>query len=300
MSHASRYLFVAPALVVVLATACWPLARAMMLAFQEWQLATHDAPAWLWVPADGWANLADLVLNFMRLAEDPLVRNSLGATVHFTVTSVVLTLAISLGLAMLLSRDGVGKALLRAILILPFVMSPALIGVSWRFMFNPEHGLFSALMRPLGGAMADALGSAGLALWVVVSADVWHWTPYVTLMLMAALAAIPAETREAAAVDGATPAQVFRDITLPHLAPTLAVAIVLKSIFALKAFDLVYTITGGGPGSATQVLSHYIYFQGFRYFDLGYAAALASLLVVPMAVLAWLYIRLSFRVARPG
>ena len=300
MNRASRYLFVAPALLVVLTTAFWPLARAMSLAFQEWQLARQETPAWLWVPADGWENVAELALNFTRMAEDPLLWNSIKATAFFTVASVALTLLLGLGLAMLLSRGGPGKALLRTILILPFVMSPALIGVSWRFMFNPEHGLVSALARPLGGAMSDALGSIALAPWVVVSADVWHWVPYVTLMIMAALSTVSQDAREAAAIDGATRWQVFRDITLPHLMPTLAVAGVLKCIFALKAFDLIYTITGGGPGNATQVLSHYVYFQGFKYFDLGYAAALSFLLIVPMMILSWIYIRLTYRTGAPA
>lgn len=295
MSRSSRYLFIAPALLVVLATAFWPLLRALTLAFQEWQLARSEAPVWLWQPADGWSNARELLYNFERMLEDPLVWNSVQVTVLFTLATVALTITIGLALAMLLSSGGPGKALLRAILILPFVMSPALIGVSWRFMFNPEHGLFSALLSPLGGGMTDALGSAALAPWVVVSADVWHWVPYVTLMMMAALATVPQDAREAAAMDGASSWQVFCDITLPHLLPTLAVATVLKGIFSLKAFDLIYTITGGGPGNATQVLSHYVYFQGFKYFDLGYAAALSFLLIVPMALLAWTYIRLSYR-----
>lgn len=299
-SRLSRYLFIAPALLVVLATAFWPLFRALTLAFQEWQLAKADAPVWLWQPADGWVHLRELFYNFERMFEDPAVLNSLQVTAWFTVATVVLTIAIGLGLALLLSSGGPGKALLRAVLILPFVMSPALIGVSWRFMFNPEHGLFSALLSPLGGGMTDALGSAALALWVVISADVWHWVPYVTLMIMAALATVPQDSREAAAIDGATAWQVFRDITLPHLLPTIAVATVLKCIFSLKAFDLIYTISGGGPGNATQVLSHYVYFQGFKYFDLGYAAALSFLLIVPMALLAWAYIRLSYRDGAPA
>lgn len=296
----SRYLFIAPALLVVLATAFWPLFRALTLAFQEWQLAKADAPVWLWQPADGWVHLRELFYNFERMFEDPAVLNSLQVTAWFTVATVVLTVAIGLGLALLLSSGGPGKALLRAVLILPFVMSPALIGVSWRFMFNPEHGLFSALLSPLGGGMTDALGSAALAPWVVISADVWHWVPYVTLMIMAALATVPQDSREAAAIDGASAWQVFRDITLPHLLPTIAVATVLKCIFSLKAFDLIYTISGGGPGNATQVLSHYVYFQGFKYFDLGYAAALSFLLIVPMALLAWAYIRLSYRDGAPA
>lgn len=299
-SRLLRYLFIAPALLVVLATAFWPLFRALTLAFQEWQLAKADAPVWLWQPADGWVHLRELFYNFERMFEDPAVLNSLQVTAWFTVATVVLTIAIGLGLALLLSSGGPGKALLRAVLILPFVMSPALIGVSWRFMFNPEHGLFSALLSPLGGGMTDALGSAALALWVVISADVWHWVPYVTLMIMAALATVPQDSREAAAIDGATAWQVFRDITLPHLLPTIAVATVLKCIFSLKAFDLIYTISGGGPGNATQVLSHYVYFQGFKYFDLGYAAALSFLLIVPMALLAWAYIRLSYRDGAPA
>ena len=217
-------------------------------------------------------------------------------TFLFTIVTVSLTTVLALTFALLLVPGGRFRVGIQALLILPFAMSPALIGVSFRFMFNPEFGLFDALFGALMPGFADIawLSDPVLAFWVVVIADVWGWIPFLTLVLIGGLASIPQETLEAGRVDGASGARILRDITLPQLKPVLAVVIILKAIFSLKTFDLVYMLTNGGPGNATQTLSHYVYFNGFKYSNIGYSAAVAWLLVIPMLLLTYAYTRLVF------
>ncbi len=176
-------------------------------------------------------------------------------------------------------------------------MSPALVGVSWRFLFNPEFGLFSALARTLIPALRgiDWLASPVLAFATLILADVWSWTPFMTLILIGGLASIPRDTVEAASVDGAPGWRVVRDIIVPQLGPVLAVVVILKTIFALKAFDIIFMLTQGGPGQATQTLVYQAYLNGFKYFNMGYAAAISWLMVVPMVGLLMLYTRFVFR-----
>ncbi len=176
-------------------------------------------------------------------------------------------------------------------------MSPALVGVSFRFMFNPEFGLFDAFFGLIVPPLADVawLSDPTLAFAVCVMADTWGWIPFITLVLIGGIAALPRETMEAAQVDGATGFQVFKDITIPQLMPVLAVVVILKTIFSLKTFDQIYMLTNGGPGTATQTLAHYAYFNGFKYYDMGFAAAVAWIMVIPMIALTFLYTRFVFR-----
>ena len=203
----------------------------------------------------------------------------------------------ALGFALLLAPGGRFRMSVQTLLILPFAMSPALIGVSFRFMFNPEFGLFDAFFGFLIPPLADIswLSDPILAFAVCVMADVWGWIPFLTLVLIGGLGAIPRDSLEAAQVDGANSWQVFKDVTLPQLGPVLAVVIILKSIFSIKTFDQVYMLTNGGPGTATQTLSHYIYFNGMKYGQIGYSASAAWLMVIPMIFLTYAYAKLVFR-----
>lgn len=218
-------------------------------------------------------------------------------TTVYTIATVAVTVSLALGLALLLVPGGKFRMSVQTLLILPFAMSPALIGVSFRFMFNPEFGLFDAFFGLLIPPLAEInwLSDPVLAFIVCVLADVWGWIPFLTLVLIGGLAAIPHDTIEAAQVDGAGSWRVFRDVTLPQLGPVLAVVVILKSIFSLKTFDQVYMLTNGGPGAATQTLSHYVYFNGLKYGQIGYSAAVAWLMVIPMIALTYAYARLVFR-----
>jgi len=281
-----KYLLVAPAVLVVGATAVWPLAESLRLSLYAGRLSRPDFPqAFVGSSHYAWA-----------FTEEPAFWNSVAVTAAFTVITVVLTTLFALAFALLLAPGGKFRSGVQSLLILPFAMSPALIGVSFRFMFNPEFGLFDAMFTGILPAAASInwLADPGAAFWVVVVADVWGWIPFLTLVLIGGLASVPRETLEAAQVDGASGWRVFRDVTLPQLLPVLAVVIILKAIFSLKTFDLVFMLTNGGPGNATQTLSHYVYFNGFKYAEFGYASAVAWLMVIPMMVLTYFYARFVF------
>ena len=292
-----KYLFVLPALFVVAATAIWPLSQSFYLSFREWKLnrARDSKPLWEY-QYDGLENIAYLFDNYLYALEDDLLWNSIRVTSIFTVASVLASVGLALGLALLLAPGGKFRLTVRTLLILPFAMSPALIGVSWRFMFQPDFGLFKAFFDVLIPPLADMdwLGNTTLAMVALVGSDVWHWTPYLTLVLIGGLATVPQDAREAAMIDGAGSWRVFMDVTLPSILPVLAVCLVLKTIFSLKMFDQVYMLTNGGPGNSTQTLAHYIYFNGFKYYNMGYASAVSYLLVIPMFGLTWIYMKLVF------
>ena len=292
-----KYLFVMPAVLVVFTAAIWPLIQSFYMSFREWKLSRSRFSRPLWeFEYDGWENISYLFENYLRAFEDDAMWNAVRVTSTFTVASVVFTIALALALALLLAPGGRFRFTVRTLLILPFAMSPALIGVSWRFMFQPDFGLFKAFFDVLIPPLADAdwLGDPTLALIAVTGSDVWHWTPYLTLVFIGGLANVPRDAQEAAMIDGAPAWMVFRDVTLPSMLPVLAVGVILKTIFSLKMFDQVFMLTNGGPGNATQTLAHFIYFQGFKYYDMGYASAVSYLLVIPMFGLTWLYMRLVF------
>ncbi|MEL6600451.1 MAG: sugar ABC transporter permease [Pseudomonadota bacterium] len=284
-----KYLLVLPAVVVVFATAIWPLIEAARLSFTVGRLNRPGSlDQYL-----GWENYT------WAFFEEPAFWNSVWVTGIYTLLTVGLTTVLALGLALLLAPGGRLRSSAQTLLILPFAMSPALIGVSFRFMFNPEFGLFDAFFGVMIPPLADVswLADPTLAFAVVVMADVWGWIPFLTLVLIGGLASIPRDTIEAAQVDGASGWRVFRDVTLPQLGPVLAVVIILKSIFSLKTFDQVFMLTNGGPGTATQTLSHYIYFNGMKYGQIGYSASVAWLMVIPMIFLTYAYAKFVFRKA---
>lgn len=280
----------APALAFVGAMALFPLGYSLLLSLREWKLARSAVPG----------DFVGLDNYILLLSDDPDFVEALWATAVFLVSDVLLTVVVALGGALLLQRVGRLNSLARTLLILPFVMSPALIGISFRFFLNAEYGVLAHLAGWLIPGLKDTvwLADRTLAMVAVVVSDVWHWAPYMTLMVLGGLASIPHETEEAARIDGASAWAVFRDITWPQLLPVLAVVAVLKAVFALKAFDTIFTLTNGGPGNSTKTLAYFVYEQGFNYYDMGYAAAAAYLLTAILLVLAGFYLRLVFAKAR--
>lgn len=282
-----KYLLVLPAILVVAGAALWPLIDSLWLSTH---LARLDRPAFpqgfLGAEHYAWA-----------IFDEPDFWNAVWVTTIYTFVTVALTTVLALGLALLLAPGGRLRVSVQTLLILPFAMSPALIGVSFRFMFNPEFGLFDAFFGVVFPPLADVswLSDPNLAFAVCVMADVWGWIPFLTLVLIGGLAAVPRDTIEAAQVDGASGWRVFKDVTLPQLLPVLGVVIILKAIFSLKTFDQVYMLTNGGPGVATQTLSHYVFVNAFRYSQVGYSAAAAWMMVLPMIALTYAYARLIFR-----
>lgn len=276
-----------PAILFVLAMAIFPLGYSFVLSLREWKLARMDEPG-------AWVGLENYIL---LLTDDPEFMDSVKVTAIFVGWDVLSTLILALGAALLLKRQGRVYSLTRILLILPFVMSPAVIGISFRFFLNAEFGVAQYLIGLLIPALEGKvwLSDATLAMAAVVASDVWHWAPYMTLIILGGLASVPKETEEAARIDGAGPIRVFIDVTLPQIMPVLAVVAILKSVFALKAFDTIFTLSNGGPGTSTQTLAYYVYNTAFGYYDLGYAAAAAYILTAILLTIAMFYLRLVIR-----
>lgn len=277
----------APALAIVAFTTVYPMVSSFRTSFYVLNLS-KSLELGRFVGIDNYTDAFN---------DDPDFWEVMRVTATFVVLDVGLTILAALGLAILLLRQGFGTSILRTLLILPFAMSPALIGISWRFMLNPDYGAFNRTIAAIIPALrnTDYLASPTMAMGALISADVWHWAPYFTFMLMGGLASIPPETQEAARIDGASNWRVFKDVTLPQLAPVLAVAVILKSVFALKVFDSIVTMTGGGPGRSTTTLAYFAYHIGFRDYDFGYAAAVAYVLTAILFVLSLFYMRFAFK-----
>lgn len=281
-----KYWLLAPALLVCVATLFYPLLQSLVYSTYDWNLGRSATP-------EGFNGLA----NYAYLLKDEEFLGSIKVTLLFTVPSVLLTLVVAMGMALLLAGDGRLRLNARTLLVIPFAMSPALIGISWRFMLNPEFGVIDATLRALipGLAPEPILSRPELAMAALVIVDVWHWAPYFMLTFIGALASLPRETVEAARVDGAGSVRIFFEVVLPQLWPVLAIAILLKTIFSLKMLDQVVTMTAGGPGTATDTLPHMVYTTAFRFYDIGYASAMAWLLAAVMMALAMVYARFAMR-----
>jgi multiple sugar transport system permease protein len=278
----TRYAMILPAMLIVVGTTIWPLVSALTTSFRDWRLKRSNTP-------QNWVG----VENYVYAVEEPEFWNALRVTGVFVTLDVLITVLAALILALLLRKAGALQNLTMAVLILPFAMSPALIGVSFRFMFNGEFGVFSHLLG-IVPFFKDVvwLAAPGYAMAALIFSDVWHWFPYMTLIILGGLAAIPVETEEAAFIDGATPWQTLIHVVIPQLKGVLAVVIVLKTIFALKMFDQVVTLTGAGPGITTQTFAHYVYTIGFVHYDMGLASALAWILTLVLVGVGVVYIRL--------
>jgi multiple sugar transport system permease protein len=261
-----KYVLILPAALLVVGTAIWPLAVSLTTSFRDWRLTRSLTPG----------EFVGLEHYAVALTDDPDFANALRVTAAFVGIDVTITVLSALGLALLLRRAGVLQSVTRAVLILPFAVSPALVGISFRFMFNAEMGVFTWLAGTLVPWLRGFvwLADPWASLLVLVFSDVWRWVPYMTLVVLGGLSALPRE---------------------PALLPVLAVVAVLKTVFALKMFDQVVTLTGGGPGSSTVTLAYLVYNLAFRWFNMGYASAVAWILTAMLVVLAVFYMRLVLR-----
>lgn len=235
--------------------------------------------------------------NFERMAQDGRFLGSLWNSVVFTVTSVALELVIGMGIALVLNQTFRGRGIVRTIAILPWALPTALIALAWTWIFNDQYGVVNDLLMRLGVIKTGInwLGNPTLAMVSVIVADVWKTTPFISILLLAGLQSIPSDLYEAQAIDGASPWQSFRQITLPLLLPQIVIALLFRLAQAFGIFDLISVMTGGGPGGATETVSLYIYATVMRYLDFGYGAALVvvtfSLLVFAVAIASFFLTR---------
>ncbi|MFY9609415.1 MAG: sugar ABC transporter permease [Blastocatellia bacterium] len=276
--RALPYLLIAPTVMVLLALSIYPLLYSIKVGFQT---GTGEAAQWS-------------LGNLTRLAADGFFLSALGHTVIYAVVALTFEFLLGLGLAVLLDRSVRGRSMFRAALLIPMMIPPVVVGVVWRLMLNADFGAINGTLKSLG-VNTEALtwtASPKLALASVIAVDIWQWTPFMFLVLLAGLQAIPQEPYEAAKIDGASKWQTFRHVSYPLLKPAILVALLLRTMDLLRVFDQIFILTEGGPGFATETVSLYIYRAAFRFFDFGYAAAMSFVLLALTNVISIGYIKL--------
>jgi multiple sugar transport system permease protein len=227
--------------------------------------------------------------------QDPVVPVALKNTLTFVVSVVIIETILALTISILVSRSKHLVGLYRTVLLIPLLVPPIAIGTMWRLMYDYNYGFINQVLAVVGIAGPTWTANPRLAMPSIIIVDLWHWTSFMFLIILAGLESLPQELNEAARVDGATEFQVLRFITLPLLRPTLVTAIMLRTIFAFKVFDEIFLLTGGGPGTATEVISLYIYKVFSGQFRLGYASFLALGLAVIISIFVIFYRRLGRR-----
>jgi len=223
--------------------------------------------------------------NFIELFSDERVLNGMKVMIYFSGLSLSLELALGLLIALYFNREFKGSEIVQAIYIFPFAATPVAVALIWRIMLNPEIGVMNYLLKSIGLPGSLWVSSPQTVIPALVMVDVWKWTPMITLIVLAGLKSLPHEPYEAAQIDGANALQIFWYITLPLIRPVLIAALMLRSLDNLKEFDMIYTITQGGPGIASETLYLYSYTVGFSFFKAGYGSAL--MVVVFLIVLVF-------------
>jgi multiple sugar transport system permease protein len=277
-------LMLAPAVLVLLAIILVPLGYLLYTSLLEWKLTDPLGKAFV-----GGAN-------YLRMLRDADFWHAIRVTVVFIGGSVGLQLGLGLILVESLSALRRGAALIRTALLLPMVIPPLVVGLIWRILYDPTAGLANYLLGFVG-LSHPWLADYRTALGAVILTDVWEWTPFVLLILLASYAAIPEAIHEAAAVDGATRWERFRFITFPLVRPMLITVAILRMIDVIREFAKIFVTTGGGPGTTTETVNIYTYRQGFVYGDMGYAATLGVFMFVAVLCLTLAALRLERRLA---
>lgn len=271
------YLLVAPTIALLVALSIYPLFHAVTLSLQ---VTRGGASRWS-------------LGNFARLFSDQFFLAALGHTLIYASSALTLEFFLGLGLAVLMNNRFAGKGLFRATLLVPMMLPTVVAGVVWRLMLNPNFGAVNGTLKGMGldTTVLTWTSTPRLAMLSVVAVDVWQWTPFMFLILLAGLQAIPQEPYEAALIDGSSIWQTFRHVTLPLLKPAILVALLLRTMDLLRVFDQVFILTEGGPGFATETISLYIYRTAFRFSDFGYAAAMSFVLLIITNIVCAFYFR---------
>ncbi len=278
-----QWLFIAPTVILLLLFNIFPLFYSLYLSFTNYTAIGKEAPVWV-----GFQNFANLL-------NDPQMWKYFATTGRYAFMSVTLQTIIGFGLAMLLREKYNGSGLITTLLLIPMMLSPVVVGFFWKLLFNPSSGILNYALgywHPASNPGPDWLAENGLALWAIVVVDVWMWSPFVMLLCLSGLNAIPDYLYEAAAIDRASSWFQFRRITLPQVMPLLLIAVLFRTIEAFKSFDLVMGLTGGGPGDATELVAVNLYriaFQG--QWRTGYASALAYIVLIIIMAVSNVYVR---------
>lgn len=269
------YLFVAPALAIMLAGLVYPVLQAFYLGFYDWKIGTDfdDAP---------FVGLE----NFIRMLTDEAVRESLWVTLRFGFWTITIEMTLGIALALLLEKPIRGASIFRTIFILPLMVSPVVVGLVWRYLFDARIGWINYYLGKIGIDPQVWLGDADLAFFAIVFTDIWQWTPFIFIIVIAGLQALPSEVVEASKIDGANWWQHIIFVKLPMIKSILIIALLMRLIDVFRGMEVMLIMTGGGPGRATELLSLHIYNRAFETQQLGFASAISVLLILIVTVLS--------------
>lgn len=279
------WLFLAPAVAFLALTSVYPLLYSLWLSFHSWNMTIPNSRA-VWVGS----------ANYQQLLENPAFLNSLRVTLVFVVSAVTVEMILGMGLALLATSGIRAMGLVRTVMLFPLMIAPVIAGVLWRTLFHPTYGVVNYLFGFVGIPPQEWLGSPYQALPAVITVEIWQNLPVVAFILAAGIQSLPVDLYKAAHVDGASRWQVFWRITLPLLKPVILVLLLLRIMDAFKVFDIVFTMTYGGPGQTTELLSMLIYKTGLRFFQIGQASAMSWVFLVGIFLISLYFIR---RLQRP-
>lgn len=286
--RAIAWLFIAPTIVLLLAINIFPLIWTIYLSFTNFRANRPNAP------------LVDIGTEWYRaILNNPDIWMAMQATAHFVFWTILLQTLIGFGLAYLIDRKFRGHAFWTTVILIPMMLSPAVVGNFWRFLYQPQIGLFNYIVSFFTGippSSFEMIGSVKLAPWAIVIVDTWMWTPYVMLICLAGLRSIPDYIYEAAEVDRASKWRQFWSITLPMALPFIMLAVLFRGIENFKMFDMVNLLTSGGPGSTTEVASITLKREAFEKWRTGFSSAFAIILFVTVFGLANIYVKALNRV----
>jgi multiple sugar transport system permease protein len=280
------YLYMLPALLIFGAVLLYPLLYSFYLSFHDWTMQTFR---------QGVPFIA--LEHYAAAFADARFWNALRVTLTFMGLALTFEFILGMVLALLLDRLTIGKTALRALMLLPLMCTNIVIGLMWRMLYNYDFGTLNYFLSTLGIRPVAWLSEVQTALFSLVAVDVWNTTCFVALILLAGLQTQSTEIHESAQIDGASSVQRFRYVTLPLLRPALMVALLWRTIDTFRIFDVVFSLTAGGPAQTTETISLYIYRNGFQQFDLGYTAALSMIMIVILFVFAFALYRLIGRLA---
>ncbi|MFN4011677.1 MAG: carbohydrate ABC transporter permease [Pannonibacter sp.] len=281
--RAVAWIFIGPTILLLLAINIFPLIWTIRLSLTNYR-ANRTAEAVEWVG----------LRNYQRILTDPDIWHTMQATAHFLIWTIVLQVLIGFTLAYLINKKFRGNDLWTTLIVLPMMLSPAVVGNFWTFLYQPQIGLFNYVIGYLSGVDPSSfsmIGDVALAPWAIVIVDTWMWTPFVMLICLAGLRSIPESIYEAAECDRASKWRQFWTITIPMALPFLMLAVLFRGIENFKMFDLVVQLTGGGPGSITELTSINLKREAFEKWRTGYASAYAVILFVTVFGLASIYVK---------
>ncbi len=264
----AKYYFVVPTLLYLLLIGIFPLIFSFGLSFLNWDVAAQRPMSF--------AGLA----NYGELMGDYRFWRTLLNTIIFAVVAVTLEIIFGLGLALLLNRELRGQSVFRVLLMLPMMATPVAVGYTWRMLYHVTNGPINHILRVLNLPMGTWLSDGSTSLMSVIITDIWQWTPFAFIILLAGLQSLPAEPFEAAKVDGASGVQTLFYLTLPMIRPLLVIVFLLRMVEAIKIFDIIYVMTAGGPGISTETSTMYAKLVSLTQFRLGYGAAIAYVLLI--------------------